>query len=190
VTERRPISFSGPWTGPAVRDRVAEAALALRTASVGRQHPLERWTNWPLIAVDRAEEAYGYTETKPRPIRASAAAISRMDEVLDWISKWLSVDWCVRHGLADDAQTIIWLRASGRSWAWIGAKRHEVWHAKGQRPPRGNSRPILGEIEARALRFVANELNLARVEFREAKELPDHDRRDVREKLEDQGASV
>lgn len=189
MAERRPIAFHGRWTPEAVRDRIAEAGLALKTAAVGRSAPLEVWTKWPAAVVHDHAEAYGYGEAKARPHRSSPAAISRMDETLAWISQWLSRAQCARYGLADDAQAIIWARAVGRSWAWIGRARHDEWHAQGRRPPRGNSRPVLQEIEAKALRFLANECNLARVEFREAKELPDHDRRDVREKMEE-GASV
>jgi hypothetical protein len=167
---RRPTSFFGPWNTDAVRKRVAEAAHAIRTANVGRNHPLDRWTNWPLIVIDKREEAYGYTEATPRAIRASAGAISRMDETLEWLSKWLNVEHCQQHGMADDAQLVVWFRARGWSWTRISSTRHETWHAQGRRPPFGNSRFAVEQIEHKALRFVANELNLANVEFREASE--------------------
>ena len=167
---RRPISFLGPWNVDAVRERVQEAAHAIRTANVGRNHPLDRWTNWPLIVIDSKQEAYGYTEETPRAIRASAAAISRMDEPLQWLSRWLNTENCRTYGLADDAQLVVWFRAKGWSWPRISKSRHETWHAQGIRPPRGNSRFALEQIEHKALRFVANELNLGRVEFRQAME--------------------
>lgn len=167
---RRPISFRGPWHADLVRARVAEAAHAIRSANVGRNHPLARWTNWPLIAVDLQQEAYGYTEERPKPIRASAGAISRMDETLDWLSKWLNVAACEQMGLARDAHDIVWARAIGWSWARIGSTRHETWYAKGERPPSGNSRFLLEQMEHKALRHVANEINLAKVPFREALE--------------------
>ena len=188
MIERRPISFSGRWTPDAVRDRLAEAALALKTAAVGRSAPLDVWTKWPAAIVHDHNEAYGYDEAKAKPHRSSPAAISRMDETLSWVSRWLSREQCVRYGLADDAQAVLWLRATGRSWAWIGRARHEGWAAEKRRPPRGNSRPVLQEIEARALRFLANECNLARVEYREARELPDHGRRDASEKYADEAS--
>ena len=120
--------------------------------------------------MDKAEEAYGYTEVQPRAIRASAGAISRMDETLDWLSKWLNVENCKEHEMADDAQLVVWLRARGWSWARIAATRHEGWKAKDRRPPRGNSRFAVEQIEYRACRFVANELNLAKIPLRAATE--------------------
>mgnify|MGYP000455670201 FL=1 len=167
---RRPISFLGPWNADSVRERVAEAAHAIRSANVGRNHPLARWTNWPLIVVDKKQEAYGYTEERAKPIRASAGAISRMDETLDWLSKWLNVAACEERGLARDCHDIVWARAIGWSWARISSTRHETWHAKGERPPSGNSRFLLEQMENKALRHVANEINLAKVPFREALE--------------------
>jgi hypothetical protein len=69
-----------------------------------------------------------------------------------------------------DSHDIVWARAIGWSWARIGRTRHETWHGKGQRPPKGNSKFLLEQLEHKALRFLANEVNLAGIPLREATE--------------------
>lgn len=167
MTARR-ISFTGPWNAERLAARFVEAAIALKTASVGRNHPLEKWTTWPAVPVHKTEEAYGYTEVQQRPPRASPAAISRMDEMLALSAHHLSADRCAKAGLPPDAQVVVWLRASNTSFARIGLLRRERWHGIVKRPPGGNSRPSLVAIEIKTLRHLANELNLALVPYREA----------------------
>jgi hypothetical protein len=156
---------AGPWNGPLVMIRLSEAALALRTVPAGRSIS-NKLSYWPDALKD-PNEAYGYLPTGMTPMRATSNDITKMDEALRWMGRWLTRDACKAAGLPDDAGWLVWLRASGWSQAKIGAARRERWNAvhiasksgPNRAIPGGNSRPALSAIEEKALRHVASHLN-------------------------------
>ena len=77
------------------------AACPRRTA------PVAIGSSWPPI-VQEAKHAYGYTPEAPMRVIPSAAAITRMEECLDWL---LLID-------PEDAR-IVWLRAEGARWRQV-----------------------------------------------------------------------
>ena len=115
---RRPISFLGPWNADSVRERVAEAAHAIRSANVGRNHPLARWTNWPLIAVDLQQRV------RARGLQAQVAVVER-DLAVAAASDRVGSARRFRHRRGQGATAAglsrVSLRASSsRRWAWVG----------------------------------------------------------------------
>jgi hypothetical protein len=163
---------SSPWTADTLRIRLQEAQTTLRRIAVSGRSPSLTVTWWPDIVRDH-NEAYGYTpETSPR-LQANAQQIERMEEVLTWITRWLTVEGCRRAGLVEDAGWIVMARAAGRSWERIGRERkvrygvteiHVVRGGPSKRVPGGNSRPSLMLIEQRTLNYVASELNRTNIE--------------------------
>ena len=83
-----------------IEDRFEEAAYVLRRLPE-KDRPRGYRSSWPPI-VQEAKHAYGYTPEAPMRVIPSAAAITRMEECLDWL---LLVD-------PEDAR-IVWLRAEG-----------------------------------------------------------------------------
>jgi hypothetical protein len=103
-----------------VEERLAEAADILRRLPESRAQG--HASTWPPY-VREYWESYGVAEVKLRRPPPSAAAITRMDEALPWLT-WLD---------PVDAR-IVWLRASGDPWkviCWkVGLARaaaHQHW---------------------------------------------------------------
>lgn len=101
-----------------IEDRFEEAAYVLRRLPE-KDRPRGYRSSWPPI-VQEAKHAYGYTPEAPMRVIPSAAAITRMEECLDWL---LLVD-------PEDAR-IVWLRAEGARWRQVciraGCVRSTAW---------------------------------------------------------------
>ncbi len=101
-----------------IEDRFEEAAYTLRRLPE-RDRPRGYSSYWPAVVHD-AKHAYGYTPEAPMRVIPSAAAITRMEECLDWL---LLVD-------PEDAR-IVWLRAEGARWRQVciraGCVRSTAW---------------------------------------------------------------
>ncbi len=101
-----------------IEDRFEEAAYVLRRLPE-KDRPRGYRSSWPPIAQE-AKHAYGYTPEAPMRVIPSAAAITRMEECLDWL---LLVD-------PEDAR-IVWLRAEGARWRQVciraGCVRSTAW---------------------------------------------------------------
>jgi len=105
-------------TLPEVEERFEEAAYTLRHVRVERG-PRGYGSSWPDV-VRSAFTAYGPDAARPMRVVPSAAAISRMEECIDWLRL---VD-------GEDAR-IIWLKAEGVKWRHIciraGVVRQTAW---------------------------------------------------------------
>ncbi|EME69975.1 hypothetical protein H261_10512 [Paramagnetospirillum caucaseum] len=128
-----------------VEERLAEAADILRRLPESRVQG--HASAWPPY-VREYWESYGVAEVKLRRPPPSAAAITRMDEALPWLT-WLD---------PTDAK-IVWLRANGDRWkviCWsVGMQRSAVhqhwlyglcviaWRLRGQAVPVKRSRQFL-----------------------------------------------
>ena len=101
-----------------IEDRFEEAAYVLRRLPE-KDRPRGYSSYWPAVMHD-AKHAYGYTPEAPMRVIPSAAAITRMEECLDWL---LLVD-------PEDAR-IVWLRAEGARWRQVciraGCVRSTAW---------------------------------------------------------------
>ena len=100
-----------------IEDRFDEAAYTLRRLPE-KDRPRGYSSFWPAVVHD-AKHAYGYTPEAPMRV-IPAAAITRMEECLDWL---LLVD-------PEDAR-IVWLRAEGARWRQVciraGCVRSTAW---------------------------------------------------------------
>lgn len=128
-----------------VEERLAEAADILRRLPESRVQG--HASTWPPY-VREYWESYGVAEVKLRRPPPSAAAITRMDEALPWLT-WLD---------PVDAR-IVWLRANGDRWkviCWsVGMQRSAVhqhwlyglcviaWRLQGRTVPVKRSRQFL-----------------------------------------------
>ncbi len=106
-----------------VEGRLCEAVDTLKRLPVP---DIQRgMTAWPEI-LRSASEAYGYNDVRTRLAPASAAAIDRLEETLQWL-KWLP----------RKAQQILWSRAEGFSWRriakFVGKAPNtcKAWHLAG-----------------------------------------------------------
>ncbi len=101
-----------------IEDLFEEAAYTLRRLPE-KNRPRGYSSYWPAVVHD-AKHAYGYTPEAPMRVIPSAAAITRMEECLDWL---LLVD-------PEDAR-IVWLRAEGARWRQVciraGCVRSTAW---------------------------------------------------------------
>ena len=158
----------GPWTPALAAIRLAEAQQALRTAKIAtRGFGATTW--WPSVLLS-PEEAHACPIALPRN-RATSAQLGRMDETLQWVSKWLCRSACEAANLPRDAGWLVWVRAGAWSYDKIARARVEMWAAEhlkvrgGQNKaiPGGNSRPSLVIIEEKTLRHLAEQLNRATV---------------------------
>lgn len=151
------------WTVDLVAARLAEAARALRSTRSAQQGPSPDVTWWPAAPGNPAE-GYGYSSAEPVRLVPEASAISRMDEALEWLRRWLAPAECVAGGLPEDAGRVVWWRAAGWSWPRISAARAAVWGAGkrggGRSPvPSGNSHTALAGIYRRGCQRIADGLN-------------------------------
>lgn len=128
-----------------VEERLAEAADILRRLPESRVQG--HASTWPPY-VREYWESYGVAEVRLRRPPPSAAAITRMDEALPWLT-WLD---------PVDAR-IVWLRANGDRWkviCWsVGMQRSAVhqhwlyglcviaWRLRGRTVPVKRSRQFL-----------------------------------------------
>ena len=107
------------WTEKMVRARVEEAVQTLRTLHVTGLKPKGYSSSWPDVMHD-PNEAYGWDGTKVRPGPPQPDAITRMDEVLEWLL-WLD----------KDQSRLVWLHASGMARKKIctvfGMSPGKVW---------------------------------------------------------------
>jgi hypothetical protein len=138
----------GEWTPTLVEARLAEAADVLKRLPEERVRGCV--SSWPAIVHDAADLRAQEPARLRRP-PPSSAAITRMDEALQWLI-WLE---------PVDAK-ILWLRASKKPWksvCWIvGMARtaaHEhwlyglcvlAWKLSGRSVPRNRSRRYVIEI--------------------------------------------
>jgi hypothetical protein len=125
------------WTEAAIKERLKEAADALRRLPPGLRRA--RLTGWPDV-VRAASEAYGYGAAQTRPAAPSPAAITRMDETLGWL-------FCVDA----EARRVAWARASGISWR----KLEDI---------DGRSHVTLRRIHDRAVAAILRRLNADAIE--------------------------
>lgn len=105
-------------TAKTIEERFEEAAYTLRHVRIA-SGPRGYGSSWPDV-VRSAFTAYGPDAARPMRIVPSAAAISRMEECIDWL----------RLVEPDDAR-IVWLRAEGVPWRpicyRIGLVRQTAW---------------------------------------------------------------
>lgn len=105
-------------TAKTIEERFEEAAYTLRHVRVD-SGPRGYGSSWPDV-VRSAFTAYGPDAARPMRIVPSAAAISRMEECIDWLRM---VD--------PDVARIIWLRAENVKWRHIcyrvGLVRQTAW---------------------------------------------------------------
>lgn len=105
------------WTPVMVEERFEEAAATLRRLPSVRVRGYV--CTWPPV-IREFYEAYGSEPARVRLGPPTAAAITRMDEALEWL-KWLE---------ADDVR-LVWARACGLPWKLLcfrfGAGRTTLW---------------------------------------------------------------
>jgi hypothetical protein len=152
-----------PATVAELMDRLEDAALTLRRVpGVKHSQPArELRSNWPDYVRD-AREAYGYYVARGGAIKASAADIARMDEVLAWIARWWSSAEMRRARLPEDGGAVAWLRI-GAGWQM---RRLQKWRQERygmKRPPGGNSRESLRLVAQRAMEHMVAGLTQAPV---------------------------
>ncbi|MBF0602158.1 MAG: hypothetical protein HQL07_00525 [Nitrospirae bacterium] len=95
------------WTLKMVADRMEEAASTLRRLPMAGVKPREYGNSWPSVIHD-AKEAYGWNDAVVRIGQPSAEAITRMDEVMEWL-RWLN----------QEQVKLVWLRATRIPWKLI-----------------------------------------------------------------------
>ena len=93
------------WTPTLVTDRLEEAARTLKRLPPVKHKDLA--SHWPPI-IQEYWEAYGWDTPKIRMGPPTPEAISRMDEVMEWLL-WLD---------PDDVR-LVWLRAERINWKLI-----------------------------------------------------------------------
>jgi len=152
------------WTPEAVALRFAEASRSLRASKSVSRGPAKELSAWPQAPHDPSQ-AYGYTSAEAPRLQPGADEIMRMDEVLDWVRKWLSRACCEAAGLPPDAGWIAWTHAAGLSWARISAMLAAIWGAsqkgggRSTTTPGGNSHTALQRHARGACSMVASNLN-------------------------------
>ena len=107
------------WTPSLVEERLAEAASVLKRLPEPRRQGY--FSTWPRVLYEFSDLVS--QEARPMRVLPSPAAISRMEETLNWTV-----------GLDPIDGKIIWLRAYGERWktiCWkVGLRRsaaHEHW---------------------------------------------------------------
>jgi hypothetical protein len=148
------------WSAEIVADRLAAAAATLAGSRSTQHGPAALRGMWPQVLQDK-RTAYGYTATEAPRVLPAAAALTAMDAVLGWMSRYLSVDACRAAGLPSDAGWVAWARAQGQALEKISGQRGRSW--KGRRAPGGNSREAVRQIARRACEHVAAALARDRV---------------------------
>ncbi|MEY4299496.1 MAG: hypothetical protein RIR25_732 [Verrucomicrobiota bacterium] len=149
-----------PRTADELRERLRDAASTLsRVPSPKHSRPSDAMGGaWPAV-VQEFFDAYGYHNATTPRLRSTAAQISRMAEVLDWIALHWPVSVVERAGLPGDAGKIAWLRAAGWRYERIADWRRRAAAAGSARKvgggpsglAGGNTRRSLFTIEHRAI---------------------------------------
>lgn len=150
-------------------ERLEDAARTLRRIPAARNsRPAEMGSGWPDY-LREVMEAYGYQAARGGAVKASAAEIERMDEVLGWVSRWWSVAEMRRAGLPEDAGGLAWLRV-GAGWQMrrLAEWRQQRWGMR--RPPGGLNRESMRLLVVRALEHMLQGLTGQRVEPVEVEE--------------------
>ena len=80
-----PATRPGRWGEAEVETRLYEAVDTLKR--VPAPHMRVHVTRWPAYVHD-SHEAYGYTGFRAPRSPATAAAITRLDETLEWLKCW------------------------------------------------------------------------------------------------------
>jgi len=135
---------------------MAAAASTLarsRTVGVGPSGMRSYWPDVPKSDEDR-RMAYGYNPAVAPRIEPSSAHLTALDQVLGWVSRYLSLAACDRADIASDAGWVAWSRACGMAWPKISDQRARIWRG-GAAAPRGNSREAVRRIARAAHEHVA-----------------------------------
>ncbi|MBF0436934.1 MAG: hypothetical protein HQL77_16395 [Magnetococcales bacterium] len=107
------------WNPKMVADRLEEAANTLRRLKVSGLKPMGYGSSWPDV-IHEFSEAYGYNELVVKLGPPTADAITRMDQVMEWLL-WLE----------PDQVRLVWLHAENVPrkviMTKIGASRDKVW---------------------------------------------------------------
>ena len=108
--------MSEEWTAKAVADHFEEAFRTLRKLPPVKVQGY--FNSWPDMARSRRE--IGCMEAEPMRVRPSAAAITRLEQTLDWIV-WIDVE----------DRKLVWSRAARVPWKQIsgelGCDRTTAW---------------------------------------------------------------
>ena len=152
-----PTGLPLPRNTADLSDRIADAFATLRKIpSPKNSAPGDMRIGWPDYVRD-TNEAYGYSKARGGAIKATAAEIARMEEVLAWIARcWPAVEMR-RVGLPEDAGAVAWFRV-GAGWQM---KRLAEWRLKRwgvRRPPGGTNRESLRAMVQRALEHMLSVL--------------------------------
>jgi hypothetical protein len=140
-----------PRTVDQLAARIEDAAQTLRRVPGARnsQPAYDMRASWPDFVRD-TREAYGYNIARGGSLKATAADIERMDEVLVWIARWWSAAEMQRAHIPEDAGAVAWLRI-GAGWQMrrLQAWRQARWGFR--KPPGGLSRESLRTLAQRAM---------------------------------------
>lgn len=152
------MTLPSSWTTDLVMERLTEAATTLRHTRSSDRGPRVVLTACYAVPADPAT-AYGYTAVRGTRTVPDPAAVTRLDQCIGWMSRWLSREACERARLAPDAGYIVWSRAAGVPRSRIAMERKRTWGAGALRIPGGNSKPSLIAIENAALDHLARALS-------------------------------
>lgn len=147
-----------PWTAEIVAERLANAATTLSRSRATGVAPTGLKSAWPSIAPTEEDRrlAYGYNAAQAPRMLPTAAEVTALDQVLGWVSRYLSGEALARAGLPEDAGKLAWMRAAGHSYPRIATTRARWWPGP---PPGGNSREAVRVVCAKACELVAAGLN-------------------------------
>jgi Domain of unknown function (DUF6362) len=96
----------------AISGRLSDAARTLARLRQSGMYPSERMVMSDLVFIcGDAQVGYGYVATNGHRIIPTAAEISAMDQVLQWV---FSSPLTIPH------RRLLWLRAEGRGWRRMG----------------------------------------------------------------------
>lgn len=122
---------------------------------------------WPDVPMDWWLD-YGRAQATYRLRHATAAELGHLDQVLQWMTRWLKPD-ALPTDLPPDASKILWLRASGFPWSEIikiRSRGRPMVRGGKAIIPRGNSHVSLRTIYRETLDYLARELAAAGVQAR------------------------
>lgn len=185
----RPVTTGGStatplrWDGDLVEKRVEKAFKTQAAMSGGNDRQLLRGMQvaWPDYQ-DEKHTAYGAAPVSYSPMRPSPNEITLLDEVIEWMTRWLEPTKLPPElKFPPDVMKIVWSRAGRAPWPKIirlRARKHgiqEVGENKRGEPkkpmgpspiPGGNSHESLRRIYYAALAYLAQKLNEAKVPVR------------------------
>jgi len=117
-------------------------------------------TRWPATKADwfDAWVAFGRGRATYRPLPPTGEMISRMDEVMDWVAKFMAPS-VVPPSLPPDISRILWQRAGRMPWRRIIAFRRVWYNRHGvAKIPGGNSHVSVRLLYQRGLDHLATRL--------------------------------